>query len=103
MPVPADLRFFMQASAVLFLGIGLSWIMGAPRHGSVFGFRFVKAMKSAMVWRELHRRIGRLGVLLAALLAIPLATVESTLYFQISAVLVISIGGVHLIKRSVGA
>lgn len=103
MPVPADLRLFMWASALLFLAIGLAWILGAPRYGSIFGFRFVNALKSQGVWRALHRRIGWLGVLLAAILAVPLETVESTLYLQISSVLFVSIGGVLLIRRRVGA
>jgi hypothetical protein len=103
MPVPEDLRLFMRAAALLFLTIGLTWIMGAPRYGSVFGFRFVNALKSQGVWQALHRRIGWLGVLLAAILAVPLETVESTLYWQISTILVVSIGGVFLIRRRVGA
>lgn len=98
MSVSWEVRLLFLQGAILFLGIGISWIRGMPRHRSIWGLRFREAMDSERAWRKLHREAGWVLVISAAWLALPLPTLEATMYGQIPGFMFLTSVGVAFVR-----
>lgn len=100
MGVPWEIRLFAWQVAAVFIFVGWTWMKGWPRYRSIWGLQLKKAMESEEAWRALHRRFGKLLLVLGIWTALPFPSVATMLFLQLPVLIIVPPCVLIVLKRS---